>query len=56
MVDVSPIGPFDCSNSTGIIARWKRWIRAFELYADGKGIENAAQRKALLLHAAGLEA
>ena len=55
MVDVSPIGPFDCANSTGIAAQWKRWIRAFELYADGKGVENAAQRKALLLHTAGME-
>ena len=56
MVDVSPIGPFDCGNSIGIAARWKRWIRAFELYADGKGIVNADQRKALLLHTAGMEA
>jgi len=39
--------------------RWgvvgKKWLRAFELYAVGKGIDNAMQRKALLLHCAGME-
>ena len=55
MVDVSPIGAFDCSNQTGVAARWKRWIRAFELYCDGKGVANAGQKKALLLHSAGMD-
>ena len=39
---------------------WKRWLRSFQLYGDGKGLiidpdkdENKVQRQALLLHCAG---
>ena len=39
---------------------WKRWLRSFQLYADGKGLiivpdkdDNKVQRRALLLHCAG---
>ena len=42
--------------------RWKRWLRAFELFADGKGlilneenINNRQRRHALLLHLAGTD-
>ena len=31
-----------------------RWLRAFELFADGKGVKHADQKKALMLHTAGL--
>jgi hypothetical protein len=37
-----------------IAARWERWLRAFELFAEGKGITNHGQKKALLLHTAGM--
>ena len=53
--DVSSIGCFDCQNQTGIAARWKRWIRAFDLYAHGKGVVNAEQKRSLLLHTAGMD-
>ena len=52
--DVGGLAPFDCSDTTGIPARWERWLRAFELFADGKGFKHADQKKALMLHTAGL--
>ena len=55
MNDIPSIGCFDIKDPTAIVARWKRWIRTFEIYADGKGIKNAVQQKALLLHTAGME-
>ena len=54
LTDVHGLGPFDCSDSSGIAARWERWLRAFELFAEGKGITNHGQKKALLLHTAGM--
>ena len=48
------LAPFDCSNTAGVSARWERWLRAFELFADEKGVEDADQKKALMLHTAGL--
>ena len=48
------LAPFDCSDTAGISARWERRLRAFELFADGKGVEHAEQKKALMLHTAGL--
>ena len=53
--DTQVLKPFDCSETAGISARWERWLRAFELFATGKGVKNADQRKALLLHTAGLD-
>ena len=48
--------PFDpTGDPTSIGNRWKRWIRAFELYSDGKGVTNDNQKKALLLHSAGMK-
>ena len=43
--DVGGLAPFDCSDTTGISARWKRWLQAFELFAGGKGVKNADQKK-----------
>ena len=54
LTDVHGLGPFDCSDSSGIAARLERWLRAFELFAEGKGITNHGQKKALLLHTAGM--
>jgi hypothetical protein len=34
---------------------WQRWHRSFELYATGKGVTGEKQKKALLLHCAGLD-
>ena len=55
MHDLQGLPNFDVSNVTGIASKWKRWRRAFELYATGKGIEDAAKAKALLLHTAGMD-
>ena len=43
--DVGGLTSFDCSNTAGISARWERWLRAFELFADGKRVKNADQKK-----------
>ena len=57
------IKTFDCygdQNTLGL--RWKRWLTAFELFADGKGlilneenVNNRQRRRALLLHLAGTD-
>ena len=47
--------PFDCPETAGISARWERWLRAFELFAKGRGVQNVNQKKALLLYTAGLD-
>ena len=57
------IKTFDCfgdQNTLGL--RWKRWLTAFELFADGKGLilnednaNNRQRRRALLLHLAGTD-
>ena len=52
--DAQGLKPFDCSETAGISARWERWLWAFELFATGKGVKNFDQKKALLLHTAGL--
>ena len=52
---------FDChgdQNTLGL--RWKRWLTAFELFADGKSLilnednaNNRHRRRSLMLHVAG---
>ena len=55
-LDVTPLPPFDCSGDpTSVGPRWKRWKKAFQFYVDGKGIENNNQKRALLLHSAGMD-
>ena len=41
----------------GISQRWKKWKRSFGLYLTGKGemMTDDAQKRGLLLHAAGVE-
>lgn len=34
---------------------WQKWRRAFEFFVVGKGIENVAQKSALLLHSGGMK-
>ena len=48
------LAPFDSSDTTGISARRERWLGAFKLFADGKGVKHADQKKAFMLHTAGL--
>ena len=54
LTDIVTIQLLETAETLSIAARWKRWMRALELYADGKGIIDAAQKKALLLHKAGM--
>ena len=54
LTDVQSLEAFDCTDSSGIAARWERWLRAFELFVEGKGITSHGQKKALLLHTAGM--
>ena len=50
------IPPFDPSGEpTTLKSRWNRWIRAFDLFAVGKGVEDDGQKRALLLHSAGMQ-
>ena len=54
--DIPAVPHFDCHGDvTSVGPRWKRWLKAFTYYVDGRGITNPAQQKALLLHSAGME-
>lgn len=44
--DLGGLALFDCSETAGISARWERWLRALELFADSKGVKHADQKKA----------
>ena len=52
--DIQGLQPFSCEETSNIGTRWKRWLRSFKLYAGGKGVTNAEQKKSLLLHSAGV--
>ena len=52
--DLGGITNFDIhGDPTTVGARWKKWKRSFELFVVGKGVQDAAQKKALLLHCGG---
>ncbi|XP_071176414.1 uncharacterized protein [Mytilus edulis] len=53
-IDLNPVGNFDVSGDR-LGQSWTRWLRSFELYATGKGVDDKKQKKALLLHCAGLD-
>ncbi|XP_056009340.1 uncharacterized protein LOC130051434 [Ostrea edulis] len=56
MTDLGGIPTFDChGEQTTVGVRWTKWRRAFELFIAGKGVKDAAQKKALLLHCGGME-
>ena len=56
LTDLHGILPFEVTTDRASLGfRWARWLRSFDLYADGKGVEKHAQRKALLLHSAGMD-
>ena len=54
-LEIGGIRPFDVnSDPSSVGTEWKRWLRSFQLYGDGKGlIIVQVQRRALLLHCAG---
>ena len=50
------VAPFDCKgNSSALEPRWKKWHQSFQYFLVAKGVVNDAQKKALLLHIAGIE-
>jgi hypothetical protein len=50
------LSSFDCTKDTTTLApRWKKWKRGFEFYLAARNIQNDGQKRALLLHTAGLE-
>ena len=52
--DLDGITNFDIhGDPTTVRARWKKWKLSFELFVVGKGVQDAAQKKALLLHCGG---
>lgn len=54
--DIGSLPNFDCQgDATSVGPRWKRWKRAFTYYVQGRNIDNAARKRALLLHSAGME-
>ncbi|PFX12441.1 Uncharacterized protein K02A2.6 [Stylophora pistillata] len=55
-LDVSGLEPFNPKGEAhNLSQRWKRWKRAFDLYVTRKGVSNDAQKRALLLHVAGMD-
>jgi hypothetical protein len=55
-IELSGIQPFDSTGaSTSVSPRWKRWRKSFQFFVEAKGIEEAKQKKALLLHCAGVD-
>lgn len=52
--DLGGISTFDVhGDPTTVGVRWKKWKRSFELFVVGKGMEDAEQKYALLLHCGG---
>ena len=49
-IDIPSVRNFDPHDSK---ASWTKWVRSFELFAEGRGVTEAKQRKALMLHCAG---
>ena len=56
-MDEAPrLPPFNLKGSAAEVSqRWKSWLRAFQYYADGKGITGAHKLKSLMLHYLGQE-
>lgn len=53
-IDVT-IAYFDVTGDvTSLGPRWLRWTRAFQYYIVGRGVSDTKQKKALLLHSAGM--
>jgi len=54
-MEIQAIPPFDIvGDVTCVGPRWKRWRRSFEFYIAAKGVTSDVQKRALLLHTAGM--
>ena len=55
-IGIQGVAPFDCKgNSFALGPRWKKWLQSFQYFLVAKGVVNDAQKKAWLLHTAGVE-
>ena len=55
-IEIQGISPFECKgNSSALAPRWKKWLQSFQYFLVAKGVVNDAQKKALLLHTAGIQ-
>ena len=55
-LEVGGLEPFNTKGEAqNLSQRWKKWKRAFNLYVTGKGVANDTQKRALLLHVAGMD-
>ncbi|XP_046746420.1 uncharacterized protein K02A2.6-like [Diprion similis] len=43
------------ANGSAVATKWKRWLRAFELYMSTRNVVNPQRKRDFLLHTAGLE-
>jgi transposase InsO family protein len=56
MLEIGSIPNFDCKGEISTLSqRWQRWKRAFELFVASKAITDTTQKRALLLHCAGMD-
>ena len=54
IIDLNGLPKFETrGDQSRLHQTWERWMRSFELFVMGKGITNAEQKQALLLHCAG---
>jgi len=55
-IEIQGVALFDCKgNSSALGPRWKKWLQLFQYFLVAKGVVNDVQKKALLLHTAGIE-
>ena len=54
-VPLSPLAPFLLDDISNIAQRWTVWKEAFEYFVKGSGITDDGQKKAVLLHQAGID-
>ena len=55
-IEIQGVAPFNCKgNSSALGPRWKKWRPLFQHFLVAKGTVNDAQKKAFLLHTAGIE-
>ena len=55
-IEIQGVAPFDGKgNSSALGPRWKKCLQSFQYFLVAKRVMNDAQKKALLLHTAGIE-
>ena len=57
MIECSSLKPFNMADGelSSLGQRWNRWKRSFDYFIVAKGVTDALQKQALLLHLAGPE-